>query len=381
MPDNFNLTTNTWSQVANKQAYEEVVPSNLNSETLMTKYDPIYNKLVQQISYTIYHKIQVAQRWKNIGTTLAPKTYPGMLRELIMTQRKGQNFPMDAGERPTTLLNYSIIDDEIDTRYHSCQVRWMYGYTIFDEELRRFSGGNGTTITQLTEMKSINSMTARNLFMDNLRKAVMNIAAKEVGKVVETNIDIKNYDALTPEQARSWLNMMDNLLYSMYIGSTEYNKLAQYMQVPKSRLQLVIPRNWYLNVVRKAYPDMYNRDVFDNIFPENVVFIDTLGNDKLVDASGNDIAVTFTENGQNTTSYQAGNQVVPADPNLQCIIMDKGIIGFEDNLSEVLVGTKDIEKLATPVRCHYWTSAYYTDLLPMACVKYAAPATVATTGK
>ena len=58
----FNTTNSTWSQVANKQAYNEMTAGNLNSKTLVTKYDPIYNKLVEQISYTMYRKLRYTQR-------------------------------------------------------------------------------------------------------------------------------------------------------------------------------------------------------------------------------------------------------------------------------------------------------------------------------
>lgn len=371
---NFNMTTNTWSQIANKQSNDELVPSKLNSSTLITTYDPIYNKLVEQISRTIYHKLQVVQRWRNIGTTAPMNQYPGMLREIIMRQRKGQNFPMDAQTRPTTLLNYDIIDDSIEVRYHACQLRWMYGYTIFDEELRRFSGGNGTTITQLTEMKTINSITARNLFMDNLRKEVLALAAENIAIAQETDIDISSWENLTVEQAKTWLIWVDNILYQMYIGTTLYNTLGEFMQTPKSRLQMIMPRKWYLNVVRRAFPDTFHGEYFENILPENLVLVDSMGADQLVDSTGKAVASTWNDVGMNTTPFATGSYTTPADPNLQAVIMDVGAIGFEDNLNETLVGTKDIEKLATPVRMHYWTKAYMTDLLPMVKLVYNKPA-------
>ena len=42
MPNPINPTTNTWNQVANKQAYTDTTIANLNSNTIITRYDPIF---------------------------------------------------------------------------------------------------------------------------------------------------------------------------------------------------------------------------------------------------------------------------------------------------------------------------------------------------
>ena len=62
----FNPTSQTWSQIANKQAATEMQSGALNSNELILQYDPIYNKLVSQISYTMYRKLRVMQKWENV---------------------------------------------------------------------------------------------------------------------------------------------------------------------------------------------------------------------------------------------------------------------------------------------------------------------------
>lgn len=359
----FNPTKGTWSQVANQQAFDEFQAGHLNSDRLIVQYDPIYNKLVEQIGKTMYRKLSVTQKWRNLGTNASANAYPSQIREIAMAQRKGFNFPMDNEVRPTELNCYNIYDDTIETRYHSAQYRWMYAWTIWDEELRRFSGGNGATIGELTEMKSINAINARNMFMDNLRKETL---ATMIGNVaVEENlgIDITDFDSLTQEQARKFLNELDNLMFTLETGSAKYNAMGNYMQTPKNELQLVIPYKYYMNIVRRAYPDMYHEEVFKNILPANVILIDTLGGETLVH-NGNEVTPTFDAKGMNLMNWEQGDSFNQRNENVVACLMHKGVLGFEDNLSEVLFAPKDIEKLATPVRSHFWTKAYYTDLLP-----------------
>ena len=362
----YNPTKSTWSQVANQQSYQEMQSGNLNSKTLITEYDPIYNKLVQQISYTMYRKLQVLQKWTNLGRNAPENMYPGLLREIYMTQRKGYNYPMDNGTRPTQLNCYDIIDDEIDVRYHGAQFRWMYGWTVFDEELRRFSGGNGMTIAELTEMKMINAINSRNLFMDNLRKETLYNLIENAATEYTIEIDISDFSTLTQDQAQQWLNAIDNLLFTLSVGTALYNGTGNYIQTPKSDLQMIIPREFYYNVLRRAFPDTYHDDLFRGILPENLILIDTLGGDKVMSTGDNpaEITPTFDVKGMNLLNWTTANTISPGNEDCVAVIMHRDCIGFEDNLNTTLFGQKDIEKLATPVRSHFWTKAYYTDLLP-----------------
>jgi hypothetical protein len=358
----FNPTNSTWGQVANKQAANTMTYSNLNSKTLITQYDPIYNKLVEQISYTMYRKLRYTQNWVNLGATAPTNEYPGQLREIVMASRKGMNFPADNGTRPTSLNSYAIFDDTIDVRYHSAQFRWMYPWTIYDEELRRFSGGNGTTIAELAEMKMINAINARNMFMDNLRKQTLIEAMTNVGTEVSFSTDITDFSKLTTEQAKAFLNQLDNILFEMSIGTSAYNKGGYYQQTAKSDLQMIIPREWYYNVIRKAFPDTFNTQYFENILPENLILIDTFAN-TLNRGETEVVAPTYDANGMSLLNYKSGDTFTAPNSDWLCCIMHRDTIGFEDNLNETLFGQKDIEKLATPVRSHFWTKAYVTDLL------------------
>lgn len=363
----FNPTNNTWDQVANQQSYNQITAGNLNSKTMITNYDPIYNKLIEQISYTMYRRMRVLQKWNNLGRNAPENSYPGILREIFMAQRKGMNYSYDNGTTPTTLNCYDIFDDTIDVRYHSAQFRWMYPWTIFDEQLRRFSGGNGTTIAELTEMKMINAINARNLFMDNLRKETLYNLTENVSVEVDLSTDISDFDNLTTEQAKSWLNAVDNLLFEFSVGTAAYNTPGNYIQTPKSDLQLIIPRQYYYNVMRKAFPDTYHTEMFDNILPENLILIDTLGGDTIMRRTTGDAAPvtpTFDAKGMNLLNWTSSDEIVPGDGNVMAVIMHRDCIGFEDNLNITLFGPKDIDKLATPVRSHFWTKAYITDLLP-----------------
>lgn len=363
----FNSTKGTFQQVANQQAYNMANSGDLNSTTLITNYDPIYNKMVQQISHTIYRKMRVTQKWKELGRNAPKNSYPGVLREVIMTQRKGRNFAMDNGTRPTQLGAYDIVDDKIDVRYHGAQFRWSYPWTIYDEELRAYSGGNGTMIGELAEMKMLNCSNARNMFMDALRKNTLKNLVQNVAIHVkpETNADPRDFTTLTSEGAREWLNYIDNLLFEMETGSALYNSLGEYMQVPKNDLVMVMPRHIYKNLMRKAYPDMYNSDSYKDIFPGNLILIDTLGGDMLLDGTGSAVATpTFDDSGMNLLNWDTDSKWTDELDGVIGVIMHRDAMGFEDNLDEVLFGMKDIERLATPARAHFWTKAYYTDLVP-----------------
>ena len=371
----FNATNSTWTQVANKQAYNEMTAGNLNSKTLVTKYDPIYNKLVEQISYTMYRKLRCTQNWTNLGHNAPENAYPGILRELVMAQRKGMNYAMDNETRPTSLNSYAIYDDDIDVRYHSAQLRWMYPWTIYDEELRRFSGGNGTTIAELTEMKMINAINARNLFMDNLRKETLKMLIQNAATPFKMGIDISDFDSLTTDNAKKWLNSIDNLLFTLQVGTSLYNGNHYYMQTPKSDLVVVIPREYYMNVIRKAFPDTYNPESFQNILPDNLILIDTLGSADVAKSTAATVPLvpTWDSVGMNQLNYDKDTDVtIPFNADYQAVIMHRDAMGFEDNLSETLFGPKDIEKLATPVRSHFWTKAYYTDSLPSIVISKSA---------
>lgn len=361
----FNPTKNTWDQVANKQSFDEITSGNLNSKTLIVEYDPIYNKLVQQISYTMYRKLRIMQKWERLGRTAPENAYPGILREIFMAQRKGMNYPFDNQVTPTTLNSYDIIDDEIETRYHAAQFRWLYGWTIFDEILRRYSGGNGMTIAELTEMKFINAVNARNMFMDALRKETLFQLISNVAIPVNIPIDITDFDNLTQAQAQSWFNAVDNILFEMSVGTALYNALGAFIQVPKSDLQLIMPRAYFMNILRRAFPDTYHTESFENILPENLILIDTLGGDTLMTAGTTAAQPTFDAKGMNLLNWTKADSFTMGEPDTVAVIMHRDCIGFEDNLNATLFGPKDIEKLATPVRSHFWTKAYYTDMLPV----------------
>lgn len=364
---NFKPTKNTWQQVANQQAYNMANSGALNSTTLITTYDPVYNKLVQEIGYTVYRKMSIVQKWRELGRNAPKNEYPGLLREVYMTQRKGRNFAPDNGTRPTQLGAYDIVDDKIDVRYHGAQFRWSYPWTVYDEELRAYSGGNGTMIGELAEMKMINASNARNMFMDSLRKNTLKNLVKNVSVHVKPEFEVnpKDYNSLTSEQARALLNWIDGICFELSVGTALYTPTGEYQQVPKNDLVMVIPRATYLNIVRKAYPEMYNTDSFEGILPANLLLIDTLGGEMLLDGTGSQVATpTFDDNGMNLLNWDTSSQWTDELENVFAVIMHRDAMGFEDNLDEVLFGAKDIERLATPARAHFWTKAYYTDLVP-----------------
>ena len=373
MPTNpVTATINTWSQLANEQSYNEMTLANLNSNTIPTVYDPIYEKLIMQISDTIYREMRVEQRWSNIGATAPMNEYPGILREIYMERRKGMDYAMDRDPRPNQLNVYNVIDDEIQVRYHAAQFRWMYGWTLFDEELRRFSGGNGNMIARLSELKAINAASSRNMFIDALRKQVLYILATQVAKEVETDIDISEFGTLTQAQAKEWLNMLDNMIFEMYTGTTKYSPTGEFIQIPRDRLQIVMPYSFWNTLVRTAFPDTYHIEYFQNILPENMILIDTMGGDQvaLTGTPTVPITPTFDAQGMNLLNWSADTHVIIPDTNIQCVIFDRYALGFEDNLMETHIGPKDIEKLAAPVRMHYWTKAYVTDMLPSVAIKF-----------
>lgn len=357
-------TSDLWDIQANKQAYEAAVKSNLYSTTLPTVVDPVYKTLVQQINDTVYHKMRVDQLWSGIGTTAAPDSYPGILREIAMLRRKGENFSMDTNPKPTTFGEYPIIEDELAVRYHSMQVRWMYGYTIFDEELRRFSNGP-STIGQIHEMKAINAMSARNMFMDSFRKKIMNIYATQVATQLQSTIDISVFENLTEDKAKQWLAFIDNLLFILWKGTNLYNGIGEFMQTPRDRLQLIMPRQYYYNVMRRAFPEtITNKEFFQNVLPENVVLVDTMGGEHLMTSGTTPTAIvpTFNSQGMNLLKWTEDATATSADK-LQCLIIDKFAIGFEDNLNETLTTPKDARKLVANTYNHFWTKAFVSDMV------------------
>ena len=103
MPTNpVAATINTWSQLANEQSYNEMTLANLNSNTIPTVYDPIYEKLIMQISDTIYREMRIEQRWANIGATAPMNEYPGILREIYMERRKAMDYAMEDAQAKAT---------------------------------------------------------------------------------------------------------------------------------------------------------------------------------------------------------------------------------------------------------------------------------------
>lgn len=374
--EQFGPTTQMWDEVANEQAYKALTYGNLNSTEFPTVYDPIYNKFIEQISYTMYRRLQILQNWQRLGRTAPMNEYPGILREVINLQRKGQNYPLDNGTKPTTLNSYAIIDDQFDVRYHSVQFRWMYGWTIWDAALKRFSGGGPEMIAQLTEMKMLNCINARNIFMDAFRKKLLSVLTQNVAVEYASSIDISNFATLTTEEAKQWLNAIDALIFSMGKGSARWNKNGYFMQTPKNRLQMVIPAEYYNNVMRRAFPDTYHTETFTGILPENLILIDTMGNDGIAasSATGTVLTPTFNSVGMNLLTWDGTDYLsVNTDPTVQFVLMDVDCIGMEDNLNQTLFAPKDIEKMATAVRSHYWTKGYVTDLLPCVVGRYVAP--------
>lgn len=376
----YDLTKNTFGQLANKQTVDEFASGHLNSETMIGIFDPIYGKLIETIGRTMYRTIRLQQRWANLGTTAAENAYPQQLREIMMMQRKGKNFAMDANVRPTTLLNYDIVPDEIEVRYHSAQFRWMYDYTLADEELRRFSNGGPSTISQLIEMKTIGSMNARNMFIDSIKKKTLGelIKIATPSQIIDTTQaipqGITDGTMITQSDARTWLNLVDQILHEMSWGSAKYNAMNQYMQTPSSSLQVIMPRAWYYNILRAVFPDTYHTKLFENILPANLLLVDSIGGGKVTDDSGTEIPATYDAKGMSLLNWENGvNNATTDFPNVQMVIIDKACLGFEDNLNTTRIGTTDAAKLMTPVFMHYWTKAYITDLMPFVVFSKGSP--------
>ncbi len=365
----YNPTSGTWQIQATQQANNLLGSGKFNVDEFPNMSDPIYGKLIQQITKTVYRRNSVDQMYRNIGVNAEPDSYSGIVREIMMLQRKGQNFPWDDGTTPTTLNSYEIYDDEIETRYHSAQFRWMYPYTLFDYQLRQFAG-QPSTIASINEEKAINMSTARNMFMDSLRIKMLNVAVEDVGTSYNMgDIDITDFDTLTEEQAKQWLVALNELFVELKWGTVKYSSLDQFQRPRMADLQFIIPEMSWNNVMRRAFPDMYHAGTFENIVPEGVeiILVGDMGNTILTDASGTEIVPTFNSVGMNTTNYLSTYKAKLNDDGLQGIVMHRGALGFEDSLNETLVGDMDIAKLAVPVRSHFWTKAYYTDLLP--CIK------------
>lgn len=72
----------------------------------------------------------------------------------------------------------------------------------------------------------INSVNARNRFMDALRKETFFNMTKNVATEFATDIDISNFATLTEDNAKLWLNIVDNLLFELEVGTSLYNKIT-----------------------------------------------------------------------------------------------------------------------------------------------------------
>lgn len=361
-------TGQTWENVANKQAYDQMTMSYLNSETLPTTVDPIYQKLVMQINDSIYHKMRYEQNWYDLGTTRAPQEYPGIMRELAMSRRKGKNFAMDADPRPDELGVYPIVDDDITVRYHAAQFRWMYEYTTFQQELKRFAQGP-STIGQLHEMKAIAASSARNIYMDALRKKTLAILETQVATKLSFGVDLSS-SSLTQSDARRFLLNLKELQRELYWGTAKYNGLGELIQTPRDRLQIVIPHAYYENLINAAFPQTISKtEVFTDVMPRNIILIDNLGDvvpAQLTGTSPNQVLTpitpTWSADGTNQLDWTSSSLSMKTS-NIQCVIMDSFAMGFEDNLNITLPGAMDARKLATPWVLHYWSGAYISEMV------------------
>ena len=160
-------------------------------------------------------------------------------------------------------------------------------------------------------MKMINAINARNLFMDNLRKETLKMLIQNAATPFKMGIDISDFDSLTTDNAKKWLNSIDNLLFTLQVGTSLYNGNNYYMQTPKSDLVVVIPREYYMNVIRKAFPDTYNPESFQNILPDNLILIDTLGSADVAksSASTTPLVPTWDSVGMNLLNYDKDTDV------------------------------------------------------------------------
>lgn len=363
----YEPTGQTWENLANEQSYKEMALNVLNSTTMPNAVDPIYQKLVMQINETIYHKLRYEQNWYDLGTTRQPNEYPGIMREIAMTRRKGKNFAMDTDPRPKELGVYPIVDDNIQVRYHAAQFRWMYEYTTFDQELRRFSGGNATTIGQLHEMKAIAASSARNLYMDSLRKKVLSILIGQVASPLSWGVDLSDPAKLTAADARTFLMNLKELQRELYWGTAKYNALGEIIQTPQARLQIAMPAQYYDNLINAAFPQTISKtEIFDGILPRNIILMNDLGD--TVPATGTTPAApTWDADGTNLLDWTNDSASVKTT-DTQCVIFDSFAMGFEDNLNMVLPGPTDVRKLATPWVHHYWTGAYISEMVASVAV-------------
>jgi hypothetical protein len=362
----FPATKGTWTQVANKQAFDEFDMSHLTMDTPIAIYDPIFGKLLHTIGTTLYRHFTVSRRWTELTTNMPSNTYPGMIRQIAMLQRKNINYVMDNGTRPTMFYQIPRREDEIVVQYSTAQFRTMYGYNIAREELNRFANGTVSTITEIMAMKHANVNTAHNMFMTQLRKKMLAMMIDNLATAVPTGVDISNYEDLTEQQAKDWLVQIDRLLFELKTGTAKYNLLAQFMEVPESELQMVIPRDWYYNVLRRAFPFTYTNDVqYRAAIPTNLILIDTLGDDNLTDATGAIVPYSSDSVGMSTINWTPTSSTSPHDSKVQAVIYDKRAIGLEENLEEIAVGVRDPDQLATPVTAHFWVSGYMSTWFPV----------------
>lgn len=369
--------TNNFDFTANKQQYDLASTGIFNTDKFPEIQGTVYEELIQQITLNMYHQSRYKERFANLGTQLPNNSYSGMIRDMAMIDRKGENFARDNGVSEETLGAYRIVKDKILVRYHSVQFRWTYPWTLFDEEIRRYAGNSpenaANAIAQITTMQTQNMVKSKNLNNDNIRLKVLNIASKAIGKeYLMGEIDITDFETLTTEEAKQWLVNLDKLFYTLTeTGTTEFTDYDILHQLDAEEIDFVINYDSWKNVLRRAYPDTYHKALFEDVVPKgvNMIFTTGLGDVKITEADGTEIIPTFSTYGMNELTWGSDWKEVKSDPSLQGYIFHKKALGFELNLDTTLTGQKDIEKLATPVRSHYWNSAYFTDLLPFVNLK------------
>lgn len=377
-----NPTVLTWKQLANEQAYNAFSQGTINSLTRLTEYDSIYDTFEKPIVEQIFRFNAIAQRWSAIGSTISANEYPGIIEEIAIKQRKGEDYPLDQipgqpkGAFP--LYQYKFVPETFFKRYHFGQVRRSYKYTLTSQPLKGYAFNRNATIGNIANAITQNAVNDHNLYTDALRKHLLATVTANYGTRVTTGVAIDDFATLTQEQALTWLNMLDNLYQELADGTTAYNnmygtaiatpttKVGAYMRTPKSQLQIIIRRNWWLNVQRRAYPDLRNTWPFDNIMPENVILIDTFGDDEIYDASGAVLSPTFEAGtGMNQLNWDNTMYFGPANPDLQFVIMDKRCMSIRSNYVATLTAAQDIDYLMTPGRHHLWYEVLATDMLPI----------------
>lgn len=368
---NYNANVNTWNQIANEQAYNAMNAGGLNETQMPSNIDPIFGQYHERITRDIFRIMRLSRHWDNIGTTSADNAYPGIIRESIMKSRKGRNFEGDNAAPKTELGAYEIVMDDVELRYHSTQFRMSYAYTLVDYQLRRFSGGNGSLISQTNEARMVNAANYRNMFIDSFRKQIL--AQLSIGGskdfVIAGAGDPADRTSLTQDEAQEWLQRIDSLLWILNIGTAEYNLQNEFRQVPKANLQMIMPREWYWNLIRKAFPETRHREYFEGILPSNLILIDNWGNEQLEDGNATIVNPTFDSKGMNLLNWEPGYTTVAGDPDLRAMIIDKRAMCIEDNLTYPWVGLIDGDLLMTPCRNHYWTKGWFTDLLTSINIK------------